>query len=377
MPTFLMGFGVASSVLGVSEDHGFSSRFQPNGLNYVLIAQGSNFNSTVDDKTQEDDQSIEAHYSFKYNLYDCRIGNAKHKEAVEFNSSATKEYEEKVDEIKRNNPEPNTFLDSEDLVAALSLPKLRNIPPLNWDVCAYDQFSKFSMNFSFTGEFDFYAGTRDSGPVINRTSNPAFHGVFDFDNEHIGFLDIGLEHRSDGQVTEIDETDTDSSSPTFGQLKTQIAYQDNDYEYFDGLSRGSDYLSFTTGKLKKFQFSWSASIKYYLGDDTDVNWGPLANEGVTIEDYDIVRLFLADTVHFNKSVLGVNKMTISGEYTVGKELEKTDSIDLNFILPILPGEDTQGFDLPLLFRFHHGPMDRLSDYTHSITSFGVGFVFSY
>jgi hypothetical protein len=50
-------------------------------------------------------------------------------------------------------------------------------------------------------------GTRTSGPVINRISNPAIHIFNRIPGKSlplgIRYFDIGFEHRSDGQVTEI------------------------------------------------------------------------------------------------------------------------------------------------------------------------------
>ena len=62
----------------------------------------------------------------------------------------------------------------------------------------------------------------------------------------VRYLDLGLfEHRSNGQVTEADEKITDPTSADFGRYKTQIAFENDDHEYFDGLSRGANYLSLT------------------------------------------------------------------------------------------------------------------------------------
>jgi hypothetical protein len=359
--------GSSTTVFASKDDSGFSNRFQPNGLSYAML-QRSELSSTADGETKEDDYSIEARYAFKYNLYDCRYGNSVNKKSIEINKERMERYFMEVEGNKENLIATNVVI---------SLPTLVQLSEINWNVCKEDSFSKFSFNFSFTGEFDFYAGTRHSGPVINRTSNPAFHGVFDFNNDYFGYVDAGIEHRSNGQVTEIDETDQREGSSTIGQFNTQIAYQNGDYEFFDTLSRGSNYLSFTTGKVEKEQLSWSASYKLYIDETTEINWGPLANQDVSIEDYDLIRLYLEDTIGFKNSHLGVNRITISAEYTFGKELGKTDSIDLNLIIPIQPGVDELGFSLPLLFRLHHGPMERLSDYTNSVTSFGVGIALNY
>lgn len=84
-------------------------------------------------KAQNDEWAIRAHYSFQYSIYPTRR-------------------EVPCEQVR--------FADANLLTL---------VEP------AYDIY------FSYTGEFDFYAGTRPSGPVVNRTSNPALHARFQND----------------------------------------------------------------------------------------------------------------------------------------------------------------------------------------------------
>ncbi len=95
---------------------------------------------------------------------------------------------------------------------------------------------------SYTGEFDFYWGTRPSSPVVNRISNPGVHLRVPL--QRLGLsthwrdnLSIGLEHRSNGQVTEV-------SLPREAE-RAQAAYDRQDREFFDKVSRGANYVSLT------------------------------------------------------------------------------------------------------------------------------------
>lgn len=278
-------------------------RFTPYGVNYLLFQ-----------KTQNDDESLEGHYSFRYTLFDCRRGNEQE----------------------------------------------------SWDTCkpmGNDRL-QFLLHFTMTGEFDFYAGTRDSGPVVNRTSNPALHFQWIWAQKKFGvdYLDVGLEHRSDGQVVEIDEVNED------GRLRTQVAYENNDHAYFDGLSRGSNYISFNIGSSYLQNWTWKASAKLYLTKDTDVNWGTFADKNVDLSDYDIVNISV------NKSFsIGNFETKLVATYTAGKKLFKTDSLDLSFGFPIEHGRS----DIPLFLNMHIGPMDTLSNYTKSVFTIGFGLAFSW
>jgi hypothetical protein len=305
----IISLSLLSSVGGAEE---FSSgdflpdekgnRFSPYGVNSVVIQN-----------TENDDVSVEGHMSFRYTLFDCR----------------------------RNNTEDN------------------------WNTCrAMDKDRlQFLWHFTYTGEFDFYADSRDSDPVINRISNPALHFQWLWQSDNwIDYIDIGLEHRSDGQVIEIDERDENDN------LLTQIAYDENDFKYFDGLSRGSNYLSFNTGSSYTQDWDWRASVKLYLTHDTDINWGPLANQGVNIADYDIFNIAFK-----GKVPIGDWKFPVVAEYTIGNELFDTDSLELSIGVPV----ETFRLSLPFYFKFHFGPMDTLSNYTESVYSVSFGLVFNW
>ncbi len=227
--------------------------------------------------------------------------------------------------------------------------------------CIKQYNERWEAYFSYTGEFDFYMGTRDSGPVINRVSNPGFHYRQQISDSIFRYYDLGLEHRSNGQVTEIDERDG-------ANLKTQIAYDNEDYEYFDGISRGANYWIIES----KLQFSESSRLwvnaKIYINDDSNVNWGPDALENPSIEDYDRVRLIYE---HRWKEVGRNNNKDaeFSFEWVIGDEGAKTDSFNIDFMYPLVVGS----YHFPAFIRLHSGPLSTLSNYTLEQDSVGIGF----
>ena len=243
----------------------------------------------------------------------------------------------------------------------------------------------FELSLSYTGEFDFYMGTRESGPVINRISNPALNFGWKLKDKRwkssaFSFSKLGfsIEHRSNGQVVDVDDTITDESSPDAGMFLTQIEFEQGNQEYFDSLSRGANYVNlksrFHVGHNSKnaalcnSRFScvniW-ADYKLYFSDDSNITWGRLANSGVNIEDYDLLRIILSNTFNVTRYD---HPITLSFDYTIGKKLTETDSFDINVVIPLR----LAGWNVPLLFRYHHGPMDRLSDYTREYESIGLG-----
>ncbi len=238
-----------------------------------------------------------------------------------------------------------------------------------------EDVSRTIFFFSYSGQFDFYVGTRDSSPVINRISNPALTLYHIFQGEALDFVSFALEHRSNGQVVEIDERDES------GNLKTQVAYNNDDYEYFDALSRGANYATFSFGGSHKFgkdehDLYWGISNKIYVTDDTEVNWGRWQNGSTNIKDYDITRIGLKyEGPKFSDYI---QRPVALAEYTIGKKFFDTDSIDISLILPLRMSKKTQNqWLLPITLTYHSGPMNTLSNYTKSVQSIGAGVTFWY
>ncbi len=145
------------------------------------------------------------------------------------------------------------------------------------------------------------------------------------------WLNAAIEHRSDGQVIEADEKITDPASPDFGRYRAQVELEKGNHQYFDAISRGANYFSFE-GKLnigkshseykvcneESSCVSTWVSAKLYFTKDSDVYWGPQANRGITISDYDRFRFVIADA--FNTSFSPIPKMELGLEWTVADSL---------------------------------------------------------
>lgn len=201
--------------------------------------------------------------------------------------------------------------------------------------------------FSYTGEFDFYTGTRDSGPVVNRVNNPAVHWRKVYSD--FKFIDVSLEHKSNGQSTEV---------ATPRQIeRTQLAYLEGDRHFFDTISRGSDFLA-VEGKYKTLDCSWSfyAKAKIYLRTDYAVTWGSDAGNDLSIEDYDRVRFLV--NYKIGEGELGV-------EWTLGDKHLNTDSWNIDYLF-------SKDAIIPIYVRYHYGPLFTLSNYTKEENYIGVG-----
>ena len=280
--------------------------------------------------TQDDESTIRAHFSFRYLIFtpDC------------------------VGAYRRTSAEP-------DRKAALQ----------NLQQC-FDTPSPHEWYLMYTGEFDFYWGTRASGPVINRISNPGFHYRLYKRTHGFEWFDVGIEHRSDGQTVDVhDEVATPA-----GNVKTaELAYQKGDHAYFDTLSRDTNYLTAETHYLLSNSLDVYARVKYlYFGNETEITWGPLADQNIKMRDYDRFRFILNWT--FGQRRANKTRAEQAGaffEWTLGDKALWNDSLNVGLYLPVPWGSG----NVPLFARLHLGPMETLSNYTKSQSSFGIGLMF--
>jgi hypothetical protein len=319
--TLLISVNVSAQTDTFSKSLPYSVSISDNTKEQHFNSFGLNSATWQFNNEKDDDDTLEGNYAFSYTWFDCRRGNEGKTEAN-----------------------------------------------ISYDTCLPENKVNFASYLSYTGQFDFYMGTRHSGPVVNRISNPAIHfqWLLSSEDNFFNYFDIGVEHRSDGQTTEIHWVDKD------GQLRTQEAYEANNYEYFDGLSRGANYVNFSIGKNNNIKnISWQISAKYYWHQDSDVNWGPLADKDVQFEDYDLVNISL--NYPLGMSFWLFKDVKLSGLYRFGNEFTDTDSLDVSLLLPL----KSERINLPVFIKAHFGPFENLSNYTRSVTNFGVGLAFSF
>ncbi|WP_085314318.1 hypothetical protein [Derxia lacustris] len=206
---------------------------------------------------------------------------------------------------------------------------------------------------SYTGEFDYYAGTRPSSPVVNRISNPAAHLRYYLQTDALNWVDLGLEHSSDGQTV--------GTKSARDIARANEEYAAGNHSYFDGLSRSMNFVSAEVESGNVDSLLLRARVKRYITTDSAVTWGPLAGRDISFRDYDRLRLVLEH--RFGDSLLG------DVTWRAGDNGLAGDSVDLGL-----------RFDawktLPLYLHAHFGPMGTLANYTESQRSIGIGLKFS-
>lgn len=221
---------------------------------------------------------------------------------------------------------------------------------------------------SYTNRFDFYLGSRDSGPVINRVSNPGVHlrvpvDVGDNDDDRRDAWQLSLEHMSDGQVVEPVTNPRD-------QLLAQRAYERGDRHFFDTISRGTNFVALQREWVwrrsdAETSFDVRAKIKHYVGSDSAITWGPLAGQGLRFADYERV------SVRLGAHVPGLGRFELTSQIGDRGLRRASHTLSLQHNLPLKNGE------VPLYVQAHFGPMNTLSNYTQRQDSLGIGIRLSY
>lgn len=206
---------------------------------------------------------------------------------------------------------------------------------------------------SYTGEFDFYFQTRESDPVINRLNNPALHlrlaDTASWPQKLTAdYIDFAIEHKSDGQTKRIDAENL---------AEANVAYQSGDERYFDDFDMGDNFFS-TELKFHRSRQSLYIKLKLYPeGKEEEINWGDLAGQQVTIEDFDRWRFLYAARQK--------NGNQFSAEWTLGDRWFKSDSFNFDYMFNVKNA-------LPLYIRYHSGPLETQSNYSYPVDSIAIG-----
>lgn len=212
------------------------------------------------------------------------------------------------------------------------------------------------LYFKFTTEFDFYVPeTRDSSPVIGRAFNPGVlwrEPLRPEGGRGLSWIEGGLEHRSNGQATDV-------GTPA-GRAAAQAAYAAGERAFFDTVSRSSHYA--VVGARLDFagEHALIARTKFHFSTESDVTWGPRANEGLNLRDFD------RHSVRYLYRERGLPALDV--EWTFGNGGLRSSSLNLGAVL-------CEAWGVPLYLRAHSGPLNTLANYHERQSMVGLGVQF--
>ncbi len=313
---------------------GVTDRLQPFGTNYVLSQ-----------RTDDDDGSLEATYAFRFMFTG-----------------------ENLDESSRW---------AEPLA-----------PCESWRECT-------TTYFKYRGLFDFYFGTRRSGPVIHRINNPALEARRYFNRPllsslYVRHVSVSVEHLSNGQDTDVsDGEDPDDFFGLRGAALAQRFFERNpNSAFFDTISREVDFVGLSgafrlgpdaarynpsTGQCRASSACVDLTLRWrphYIHDDNPVVWGPSPWRTSEMADFDVVKIGVAKRWLFAHGGFGPQGLGIELEWTVGETFNDGDSLDVGVTLPF---QFHRKLTLPVYVRWHRGPLNNLSNYSRPQNALGIGF----
>ncbi|GAB5379640.1 MAG: hypothetical protein Alis3KO_05310 [Aliiglaciecola sp.] len=253
---------------------------------------------------------------------------------------------------------------------------------------------EYALALAYQGEFDFFALTRQSSPVVTTRHNPSlFYTRFRNPEQHrFSSLFVSLEHESNGQVTdnlvnlqaEIDAYSNDyqndlnvTPSDVFEMAQQTISRSNNfvgfGFNYQLGNLNGDcDSIFSCTNMQVKFRYQLD-------GSPEDELWW-IAEQRAELKDYvgskvDVETKFVAGDVP------QALRLTYQTGQLVGARPFKRNTFDIRYYIDVPVGriasklfnlEQQEAFAMPLVIRYHNGYLDELYNYSMKVSYFAIG-----
>ena len=253
----------------------------------------------------------------------------------------------------------------------------------------------YAVAIAYQGEFDFFALTRESSPVVTTRHNPSIFYTR-FRNPRFNRLSswlLSLEHESNGQVTDtllglqskmqefaIDyQDDPDVSQQDIFEMAQQTISRSNNFaavgfNYQLGNLQNECHLPFSCTKVF---FKFRQQLDNVPEDD---NWW-LPNDHAKLKQH--VGTMLDISTRFNA---GNIDQSIRVRYQTGQLLDggkpfDKHTFDLKYYVDVPVGrllssmfstEKTELFSIPIVVRYHHGYLDELYNYSSKVSYFSIG-----
>ena len=227
---------------------------------------------------------------------------------------------------------------------------------------------------AYTGKFDFFWGSKDSSPVINRLNNPELHyrrylsAPGKEGNFIHKYIDFSYGHESNGQVISDITSFLDAGNDAIDHVSRGWDYLSFDYKFEINNKNGCDFIDTSC-------FYGYAYLRTFLHDgilqgavEDEIFWDPAIN--TRIEDFDGVRLIFGKEHPFGKGKFPTKGVWVN--YRTGiSSPGKNNSFSLNYRKEI----HLWDFKLPLYARYFNGYGNEIVTYhkRDRIVMFGLQF----
>ena len=255
--------------------------------------------------------------------------------------------------------------------------------------------AEYAVAIAYQGEFDFFALTRNSSPVVTTRHNPSLFFSRMWDPVKTGFSSwfVSLEHESNGQVTD-----------TLERLQSELSAFALDYEGDEEVSE-SDVFEMAQQTISRSNNFVAFGANYQLGIGGHENCASRFNcisifakvrhqldkepedqiwwrEGETAELKD----YVGSEVDINAPFLIGNvdtalRITYRTGQLMGGNPFKRNTFDLRYYVDVPVGRgiasllnkpDLEFFAIPLVVRYHNGYLDELYNYSQRVSYLALG-----
>ncbi len=253
---------------------------------------------------------------------------------------------------------------------------------------------------TFNGAFDFYAGTRASGPVEGRRYNIGYQGTFSFPAPtfaNILELRFSLEHESNGQPTPSDDIDRkpdtinaitvldNLTAVNFARESKRKGNEDIDESYYrematETVSRGYDFI--TIGSAHIFSFDNDTDVptcnkklscffvvtklrQHVTKAEDHVFWD---EDYLDAELYDYQGTNISIYSRFNSFQIGNKWLGLGGVHAVSASIEtgelssgnafKNVTYDVSYMTDL----QFLSANIPVIISYHNGYLEELYNY---------------
>ncbi|MBR9792604.1 MAG: hypothetical protein GYB58_12730 [Gammaproteobacteria bacterium] len=255
--------------------------------------------------------------------------------------------------------------------------------------------AEYAVAIAYQGEFDFFALTRNSSPVVTTRHNPSIFYTRIWDPEKTGLSSwfISLEHESNGQVTDtlerlqselsafaLDyEGDEDVSESDIFEMAQQTISRSNNFAAF-----GANYQLGIGGHedcSSRFNcISIFAKVRHQLDKEPeDQIWW---RERVTAELKDYVGTEIdINAPFFIGDVDTAFRITYRTGQLIGESPFKRNTFDLRYYIDVPIGRgiaslfnlpELELFAVPMVVRYHNGYLDELYNYSQKVSYLALG-----
>ncbi|WP_105166587.1 hypothetical protein [Pseudoalteromonas sp. T1lg23B] len=263
----------------------------------------------------------------------------------------------------------------------------------------FEKEGDFDWNaaFSFSGEFDFYLGTRNSGPVVGRRYNPGLQLAWGTVKRD-GVIEwrLSLEHESNGQTT--DSLPTLLSIARDNKAEYAQDHPDIDNYYYlqmatETVSRGSDFLAvggvyrvnlnnvaYQDCHSKLSCFDIHLKFRKVLGDPEDEVFWDVTKRLDQLEDYQGTDITFVSQFSIEDRIFKLlgGPSTLSLRYRSGEiwggDMGTNNTFDLSFTSHLHVTSEVQ---LPIIFSYHAGYLEELYKYSEKAHYLRVGLALNF